>query len=191
MEITLSLPDWVQPELDKLPTHFATVEERMAQVIHFSRLNFMYKTGGPFAAGIFERDSGKLITMGVNRVVPSSCSSAHAEIMALSVAQKKLGTFDLGGEGQPAHQIVINGQPCAMCFGAIPWSGVRSVVTAAHGYEVEALTGFDEGPVHPNWIHELEKRDIEVITDVLRKEACNALAAFGRSGQIVYNGRLG
>ena len=138
-----------------------------------------------------EKESGKLIAMGVNRVVPSNCSSAHAEIMALSTAQKILGTFDLGGEGLPDHQIVINGQPCAMCFGSIPWSGVRSVVTAAMGYEVEALTGFDEGPVHPNWIHELEKRGIEVITDVMRAEACTVLAQFGRTGQLVYNGRLG
>ena len=41
----------------------------MAAVIDFSRRNFREGTGGPFAAGVFERDSGRLVVIGVNRVV--------------------------------------------------------------------------------------------------------------------------
>src|SRR5437016_2847309 len=122
MEITLTLPAWVSNELKQLPTHFPTLEERMAAVIRFSQLNFEQGTGGPFAAGVFERDSGKLIVIGVNRVIPLNCSSAHAEIMTLSLAQKMLATYDLGGPGQPAHQLVVNWRPCAMCYGAVLWS---------------------------------------------------------------------
>jgi len=50
---TLDLPDWAIEELNILPTHFETVEARMAAVIEFSRRNFQSNTGGPFAAGIF------------------------------------------------------------------------------------------------------------------------------------------
>lgn len=191
MDFTITLPDWAVTELEALPTHFPTVEERMAAVIEFSRQNVEHDTGGPFAAGVFERESGRLVVMGVNRVVPSNCSSAHAEIVALSLAQKLLGTFDLGGPDLPAHQLVVNGRPCAMCYGAIPWSGVRSLVVASTGEDVERLTGFDEGPVHPQWRAELEARGIEVIENVLRAEACAVLRAFGESDRLVYNARRG
>ena len=163
----------------------------MRVVISFSRQNMENETGGPFAAGIFEKESGKVVLIGVNRVVPLNMSSAHAEIVAISLAQQKLGTFDLGGPGMPEYQLVVNGRPCAMCFGSIPWSGVRSVVVGASGEQIEKLTGFDEGPIHPNWQSELQNRGIEVIEDVLADEACEVFKDFGDSDQPVYNGRSG
>lgn len=189
--INLSLPDWAAEAMSALPSHLPTLEERMAAVIEFSRLNFVNQTGGPFAAGVFERDSGRLVVIGVNRVVAYNCSSAHAEIMALSVAQARLQTFDLGGPGLPAHQLVVNWRPCAMCYGAVPWSGVRSLVVAGDGPELEQITGFDEGPCHPDWRRELEKRGIEVVQDVLRDKAIEVFHQFAASRQLVYNGRLG
>lgn len=191
MDITLSLPQWTVDKLAQLPRVMPTFEERMATVIEFSRLNFEHGTGGPFAAGVFERDTGKLVVIGVNRVVPSNCSSAHAEVVTLSLAQNLLGTYDLGGAEMPAHQLVVNWRPCAMCYGAVIWSGVRSLVIAGSGFELEELTGFDEGPIHPDWVHELQKRGIDVIENVLHDEACQVFQAFGESDSLVYNARLG
>jgi tRNA(Arg) A34 adenosine deaminase TadA len=188
---TLVLPDWAVDELNELPEYLHTNEERMAAVMRFSRENFQRKTGGPFASGIFERDTGKLVVIGVNRVVPFNCSSAHAEIMAISLAQKRLGVYDLGAVGLPAHQIVVNWRPCAMCFGAVLWSGVRSLMIAGAGPELEEITGFDEGPVHPEWRSELERRGIELIEDVLREEAIELYEEFSASREFVYNARLG
>lgn len=189
--LLLELPGWATEAMDALPSHLPTLEARMAAVIEFSRLNFVNQTGGPFAAGVFERDSGRLVVIGVNRVVAHNCSSAHAEIMALSLAQARLGTYDLGGPDMPAHQLVVNWRPCAMCYGAVPWSGVRSLVVAGDGPELEQITGFDEGPVHPDWRRELEKRGIEVVQDVLREEALAVYREFATSRQLVYNARLG
>lgn len=191
MELKLTMPDWAVEELQRLPTHMPTLEERMAAVIRFSQLNFERGTGGPFAAGVFERDSGKLVVIGVNRVMATQCSAAHAEVMTLGLAQKLLGTYDLGGPGQPAHQLVVNWRPCAMCYGAVLWSGVRSLVIAGSGPELEELTGFDEGPVHPDWAAELNKRGITVTSDILRDEACRVFRSFGESGIFVYNARQG
>jgi tRNA(Arg) A34 adenosine deaminase TadA len=188
---TLDLPDWAVEELNALPRHLVSVEERMAAVIEFSRRNFQNNTGGPFAAGIFERDSGRLVVIGVNRVMPFLCSSAHAEVMAISLAQKLLGVYDLGAPELPAHQLVVNWRPCAMCFGAVLWSGVRSLVIAGEGPELEEITGFDEGPVHPDWRVELSRRGIEVVEDVLRAEALEAYREFAASQSFVYNARLG
>ena len=191
LKVELTLPDWTVAELEKLPEHIGPLENRMREVIRFARLNFQNDTGGPFAAGIFEQDSGKVVVIGVNRVVPQNMSVAHAEIVAITMAQKMLETFDLGGPGLPAYQIVVNARPCAMCFGSIPWSGVRSLAISATGKQVEEITGFDEGPIHPDWQSELRSRGIEVIEDVLIDEGKAALQEFAASGKPVYNARSG
>jgi tRNA(Arg) A34 adenosine deaminase TadA len=191
MHFTLTIPDWAEAELRALPTHLPTVEDRMAAVIRFSRLNIERGTGGPFAAGVFERDSGKVIVIGVNRVLAHQCSSAHAEVMALSLAQQIIGSYDLGGPDQPVYQFVVNWRPCAMCFGATLWSGVRSLVIAGSGPELEQITGFDEGPVHPDWRQELQRRGIDLVEDVLKAEAMAVYRQFAASNAFVYNARQG
>ena len=187
MDFAISLPDWALDEQRRLPACLPTVEARMREVIRFSRLNFERGTGGPFAAGVFERDSGKLVVMGVNRVVASHCSSAHAEVTALSLAQRLLGTHDLGEPGRPAYQLVVNWRPCVMCYGATLWSGVQSLVVAGSGPDLEAITGFDEGPIHPQWDRELERRGITVTDGVLTKEALAVFRDFAASGALIYN----
>ena len=191
MNFTITLPDWAVAENEALPDVLPTLEEQMESVIRFSRINFEKETGGPFAAGIFEKETGKRVIVGVNRVVPSNNSTAHAEIVTIALAQSILKTFDLGGPGMPHYRLVVNARPCAMCFGSIPWSGVRSLAIAASGEKVEELTGFDEGPIHPNWQSELESRGIEVIENVLSDKACEVFREFAASGYPVYNGRSG
>lgn len=192
MQFSITLPDWAIAELASMQGKvYQTLEDRMRPVIRFSRLNFEHDTGGPFAAGVYERDTGKLLVIGVNRVVPARMSAAHAEVVAISVAQHMLGTFDLGGQDLPAYQLVVNWRPCAMCYGAIPWSGIRSLVIAGSGSELEEITGFDEGPIHPDWKTELEKRNIEVIDGIMTHAACDVFRDFAASDRLVYNGRLG
>lgn len=191
MEFTLSLPAWAADEFKRLPERLPTLDERMAAVVRFSRLNFENGTGGPFAAGVFERDTGRPVVIGVNRVMASNCSSAHAEVMALSLAQRLLNTWDLGGPGLPVHQLVVNWRPCAMCYGAVLWSGVRSLVIAGSGPELERITGFDEGPIHPQWDQELARRGIELVNNVLTDDALKVYRDFAASGSFVYNARQG
>ena len=78
-----------------------------------------------------------------------------------------------------------------MCFGSIPWSGVRSVVVGASGQQVEKITGFDEGPIHPQWQQELRNRGIEVVENVLHDEALKVFHRFHDTDQPIYNGRTG
>lgn len=188
---TLTMPEWAVEELARLPDGVPSIEDRMHAILRFARLNVERDTGGPFAAGVFERESGRPVAIGVNRVLAAGCSSAHAEVMALSLAQKALNTWDLGGAGLPTHQLVVNWRPCAMCYGALLWSGVRSLVIAGSGPELEDLTGFDEGPLSPRWDAELRDRGIEVIDDVLRSEACDVFRTFKEAGRFVYNPRQG
>ena len=191
MEFTLNLPEWARRENEALPATLPTLEERMAAVIRFSRLNFERGTGGPFAAGVFERDTGVPVVIGVNRVMPLQCSSAHAEVTTLTLAQQLLGTWDLGAPGLPAYQLVVNWRTCVMCYGAVIWSGIRSLVIAGSGPELEEITGFDEGPIHPQWQQELERRDIDVVNNLLKDEAVAVFRDFAASGSTVYNARQG
>jgi tRNA(Arg) A34 adenosine deaminase TadA len=188
-EVILTTPDWFQRRVAALPEFLPNPEDRMRLVLDFARANVEHDTGGPFAAGVFERTSGRLVAMGVNRVAPTSCSSAHAEIMALSLAQKRLGVYDLGNSALPEHELVVNWRPCAMCFGAVLWSGVRHLRIAGSGPELEELTGFDEGPIHPDWKDELAKRSISVEEGLLRAKALDLFRWFRSSGRLVYNAR--
>ena len=187
----IEMPDWVTQELAARPDTYATLEERVALVVEFSRLNITNKSGGPFAAGVFELASGRLVAMGVNRVVSSCVSSAHAEITALSLAQQTVGSFDLGGPGVAEHELVVNWRPCAMCFGAVIWSGVRSLALAGSGTAVEEITGFDEGPLVDDWVSQLNQRGIRVQDNLAREAACDVFRMFRDSNQLVYNSRRG
>ncbi|MDY0226120.1 MAG: hypothetical protein RBR38_04740 [Desulfomicrobium apsheronum] len=88
---------------------------------------------------------------------------------------------------------MVNWRPCTMCFGAVLWlwSGVRSLVIAGEGAELEEITGFDEGPIHPDWRAELSRCRIELVKDVLLVEALEAYREFAASQLFVYNARLG
>lgn len=183
------MPEWFGDYAANLPEAVKPIEERMKIIIELSRLNMERDTGGPFAAGVFESDSGKIISLGVNRVMHHNCSCAHAEIMAISLAQKKLGTFDLGGSDSAVHDLTINWLPCAMCYGALLWSGVKRLVIAGFGRELEDITGFDEGPRPVNWENELTGRGIAIVTDLMRNEAIQVFRDFRARNRFVYNAR--
>jgi tRNA(Arg) A34 adenosine deaminase TadA len=75
-----------------------------------------------------------------------------------------------------------------MCFGAIPWSGVRRVVTGARDADARSI-GFDEGPKMQDWRSELEKRGIATLCDVSREAASQVLLNYSLQGGKIYNSR--
>lgn len=183
--ICFSPPDWMKEVADSCST-LQSVEARMALVIEAARQNVLRDTGGPFAAAVFERDSGLLVSLGVNQVVNEGLSMLHGEMMALSLAQRKLQTYDLGQQGLPAHELVTSTEPCAMCLGAVCWSGVRQVVSGAAEADARKL-GFDEGPKPDDWIEALRQREIAVLPAVLRDEAVEVLELYRQQGGVIYS----
>jgi tRNA(Arg) A34 adenosine deaminase TadA len=157
----------------------------MRLVVDLSRWNVRRGTGGPFGAAVFD-GSGRLVAPGVNLVVTSKCSVLHAEIVAICIAQRALGRFDIGQGGNLDYNLVSSTEPCAMCFGAIPWSGVRQVICGARDEDARAI-GFDEGPKLSDWIAALNQRGIEVVRDVLRDEAVAVLKEYQAGGGLIYN----
>lgn len=183
-----TLPDWVLPFVQGYDAPTSTAQERMALVHALADRNHVAGNGGPFAAVVADPVTGEIVSVGVNVVLSSGLSSAHAEITAISLAQVAMASWDLAA-ARPGLELVVNWRPCAMCFGAVLWSGVRRLVVAGDGPDLERLTGFDEGPVVSDWAEQLQVRGIEVDRDVLREGAIATYSAYGQSQSLVYNAR--
>ncbi|MDT0483454.1 MULTISPECIES: nucleoside deaminase [Streptomyces] len=195
-EYRVALPAWIDDELADAPAAVPSREDRMRLVHRLADRNWREGNGGPFAALVAERESGRIVSVGVNVVLSSGVSSAHAEVVALGLAQVATRSWDLGGDGLPSHELVVNWRPCVQCYGATMWSGVRGLVVAGQGPELEEITTFDEGPVGSDWAEQFETRGIEVVGDVLRDEALavfrNYRKAIDESDEVVvYNARGG
>ncbi len=183
--LTINLPDWVGNGTFGKDV-FLSDKDKMGLAIKLAELNVKHKTGGPFGAAVFNSDTGALVSIGVNCVITEACSIAHAEIVAIVMAQSYTGNYRLDLNPKPQYVLVTSAQPCAMCFGAIFWSGIKKIVCGARAEDVERIAGFDEGPLHPEWIAQLNNRGIEVARDVLRDDACRILKLYVDSGGVLY-----
>ena len=185
--LALSLPEWIDDCLKEYQFPLVSNEERMRFVLKLTLQNIEKTTGGPFGAAVFERESGQLVSVGVNVVLKQGCSAAHAEMMAIMLAQQELGTHDLGIAELPEFQLVTSGKMCAMCLGSVVWSGVREVLASAQPEDVENIVGFDEGPAPADYDQQLEKRGISIIPSFLREEGCSVLQRYVELEGVVYN----
>jgi tRNA(Arg) A34 adenosine deaminase TadA len=183
-DLSVAYPDWMA-EVCRPGAVFPSLEDRMGLVIELARTNVSRQTGGPFAAAIFDAATGEVLAPGVNLVVSSHAAVAHAEMLAIAVAGRVLGSFDLGTR---ATELFASAEPCAMCLGAIPWSGVRLLVCGARDEDARRI-GFDEGDKPSDWVGRLRTRGIDVIQDVSRTEATAVLEEYARAGGTIYNGR--
>lgn len=158
----------------------------MRFVIALADENIRHGTGGPFGAGIFNLSTHELIAPGINCVLSSQCSVMHAEIVAIMLAQKKAGSFTLHREDLPQVELVTSIAPCAMCLGAIPWSGIKRLVCGGRDEDARSI-GFDEGEKVANWIESLKARGIETVVDVNREEARDVLQKYRFQKGVIYN----
>ena len=187
-ECTIKLPAWVESWVREQPSGLSGSEAGMAFAIALARENVRRGTGGPFGAAVIDSADGELISVGVNLVTSSGISLAHAEMVAISLAQHKLESWNLANEG--SFTLVTTCEPCAMCFGAVPWSGVRKLVCGADKSDAQAA-GFDEGDKPLNWEQSLREREIEVETGVLREDAATIFRLYREAGGVIYNSGSG
>ncbi len=185
VQLRLRLPAWIEEFAAALPECLPDEEARMRTAIELAARNVECGSGGPFGALVVAAGDGRVLGLGVNRVEAEHCSCAHAEIMALSLAQQHLGHWHLGGTALGPTELVTSCEPCAMCLGAIPWSGVSRVLCGAHKHDAERA-GFDEGDRIEDWIGVLNRRRIDVVTGLLRDSAAAVLEHYANSGRPIY-----
>lgn len=173
------LPAWIESEIDFGATYDST-DAQITLAIRLAYLNVEHASGGPFGAAVFDARA-RLVAIGVNRVEPLQLSLAHAETIALGLAQRKLGRARLNANGD-RFTLATSAQPCCQCYGAIVWAGIDNLLIAARSEDTESLAGFDEGPLSADWIGELSRRGIAVTRDLQRDASRTVLAAYAAKG---------
>lgn len=181
--IEVTYPAWVSSAVD-WQRRYATDGEKMALAILLSRLNIEHG-GEPFGAAIFHCDDHQLVAVGMSQVVQRHNSILHAEVVAIMMAEQHLQAFNLriGGE---RYELFSSCEPCAMCLGAIHWSGVRRLVCGATREDAQRI-GFDEGPVFPASYTYLEECGVEIVREIQRAEANAIIQAYFAGGGLIHN----
>src|SRR6478736_1950231 len=178
-QLVLEIPPWVDEVVASFVEPLVSDEARMALTVRLSQENVI-RGGGPFGGTVFAED--RLLAAGVNLVLGSRFSIAHAEIVALMRAQASLGAASLT---PPPLTLFASTEPCCQCFGALVWAGVRGLVCGANTADAEAV-GFDEGPKPEAWVRVLEQRGIVVEEGVLRADARAVLTDYLARGGRIY-----
>lgn len=114
-------------------------EDFMRRAIELSSKN-VENGGGPFGAVIVK--DGKIIAEGFNQVTRTNDPTAHAEVLAIREASKKLGSFDLSG-----CAIYTSCEPCPMCLGAIYWAHIDNVYYGNNKTDAKNI-GFDDSFIY-------------------------------------------
>jgi len=181
MNIIADLPVWFNDfakyNEDKI---FSTLEKKMDITIEAAGLNVENNTGGPFGAAVFEKLTGRLISIGVNFVVREKKSILHAEVVAIIRAQNKIREFDLS-----SFELFSSVEPCAMCQGAIYWAGIKKIVYAS-GEKAAIDIGFDEGIKPMDWQEKYKTKGIEVISGIKETESNEVLKKYKEKNGVIY-----
>ena len=122
-------------------------------------------TGGPFGSVIVKDE--KIIAEGSNQVTSTNDPTAHAEIVAIRQACKKLNTFNLSG-----CDIYTSCEPCPMCLSAIYWSHINNIYYANTREDAKKIN-FDDSMIYSEFSKKIEDRKIP-IKQMLREEALKA-----------------
>lgn len=150
----------------------------MARAIELSIENVRSGRGGPFGA-VVVRD-GAIVGEAANRVTLTIDPTAHAEVLAIREACKKLNAFHLQG-----CEIYASCEPCPMCLGAIYWARLSRVYFANADADA-ARIGFDDSLIYRELAQPHSQRKIPM-TQIMREEALEAFRAWeNKADKIAY-----
>jgi guanine deaminase len=143
----------------------------MRRAIELSIENVRSGKGGPFAALVVK--DGEILATGAN-VVTSACDpTAHAEMVAIREACRKLAQFQLAG-----CEIYTTCEPCPMCLGAIYWARPAKVYFGNTASDAAAI-GFDDSFIYQQLGVSLAERAIPMV-QLMREEALSAFQEWER-----------
>ena len=136
--------------------------------------------GGPFGAVIVR--GNEIIAVSSNHVIANNDPTAHAEIMAIREACKKLRTYDLSG-----CEIYATGYPCPMCMAAIIWANIKKVYVSGTPLDAEEV-GFRDKYIY-DFIRECEfvdRRDVLEIIPLDRHPAKMLYKEYVKMNKTIY-----
>lgn len=121
--------------------------------------------GGPFGAVVVK--DGEVVAVASNSVTLDNDPTAHAEVNAIRMACKKLGTFDLSG-----CEIYASCEPCPMCLASIYWARIGKLYYANTKVDADKI-GFSDSFIYEEFAKPESERSIKVVK-MLRNEAIKA-----------------
>ena len=139
----------------------------MRRAIALSRQNLETMAGGPFGSVVVK--DGQIVGEGRNDVLATNDPTAHAEVVAIRDAARRLGTFDLTG-----CEIYTSCEPCPMCLGAILWARIARLYYANDRDDAKAI-GFDDDAFYREVMLPPDQRSVKME----RVLADEARAVFG------------
>jgi guanine deaminase len=134
----------------------------------------MKKGNSPFGACVVR--NGEIVALAHNTVLEKRDPTNHAEINAIRLACRKLGTHDLSG-----CAIYSTTEPCPMCFAAIHWAGIGAIVYGTNIGDVKKL-GFSELTISNEEMKKRGGAKIKIKKDFMRDE-CLKLLKEWKSGR--------
>jgi guanine deaminase len=150
----------------------------MERAIAIALDNVRSGRGGPFGALIVK--NGAIVSEGANCVTRMNDPTAHAEVVAIREACKKLGTFHLSD-----CEMYSSCEPCPMCLGAIYWARIAQVYFASTAADA-AESGFDDSFIYGEIQRPYAERKIPMI-QLMREESLAAFRAWERRpDKIIY-----
>ena len=133
--------------------------------------------GGPFGAVITDKEEN-IIANGNNKVLKNNDPTAHAEIVAIREACKKLNTYDLS-----EYILYTSCEPCPMCLSAIIWSNIKKVYYGCTKKDAGEI-GFRD-----NMIYEYLKgnnKDLINLEEMDRDECIKTFEEYKNQNGIIY-----
>ncbi len=141
----------------------------MIRAIQLSLDNVRSGQGGPFGAVVVRNDD--IVAEGANRVTSTKDPTAHAEVVAIREACRKLGIFDLKD-----CALYTSCEPCPMCLGAIYWARLSSVYFGGLAADASAA-GFDDSVIYHQFALPHSQRAIPMM-QMMHQEALVAFRAW-------------
>ncbi|HKR30151.1 MAG TPA: nucleoside deaminase [Terriglobales bacterium] len=137
----------------------------MRRAIALSLENVRSNNGGPFGAVVVK--NGQIIGEGANQVLATNDPSAHAEVVAIREACRRMTTFQLTG-----CEIYASCEPCPMCIGLIYWSRPERVYYANTAADAASI-GFDDDFIYHELARDPQNRSLKMV-QMMRDEALSA-----------------
>ena len=132
-----------------------TPEDLMRRAVALSAEKMRAGFGGPFGAVVAR--AGAIIAEGFNQVLSDSDPTAHAEVVAIREACRRLGSFSLQG-----CEMYTSCEPCPMCLGAIYWARLDRVYYANTRTDAAAI-GFDDDHIYRELDRPIDGRTVPFI----------------------------
>lgn len=158
------------------------MEERFMRLAIKKASETMKKNiGGPFGAVIVK--DGIIVALASNSVLRDNDPTAHAEINAIRLAGRTLGTYDLSG-----CELYTTGYPCPMCLSAIIWANIKKVYYGCNPKDADKI-GFRDDFIY-NYINDLKMGNIDTkvldINETDRKECLKLFDEYKKENKIIY-----